>query len=65
MNGKLNGMCFRVAVPCGVYYNLQNDAKYKDICSAMKTASGSLKGILGYTKDKIVTLKEWIICYFL
>ncbi len=43
---------------------LKNDAEYKDICAAMKTASeSSLKGILGHKKDKVVTLKEWMYIF--
>merc|ERR1712038_950851 len=53
LNGKLNGMCFRVPVQCGSVVDLtcvlKKDAEYKDVCEAMKKASeGPLKGILGY-----------------
>ena len=36
--------------------NLKNPATKEDICAAMKKASeGELKGILGYTEDKVVS----------
>jgi glyceraldehyde 3-phosphate dehydrogenase len=35
---------------------LDKAATYADICAAMKTASeGSMKGILGYTSEKVVS----------
>jgi glyceraldehyde 3-phosphate dehydrogenase len=35
---------------------LEKGAKYEDICKAMKEESeGSLKGILGYTEDQVVS----------
>lgn len=35
---------------------LEKDASYEDICNAMKEASaGSMKGILGYTDQKVVS----------
>jgi glyceraldehyde 3-phosphate dehydrogenase len=60
LNGKLNGMCFRVPVPCGSVIDLtcvlKKDAEYKDVCAAMKEAAeGPLKGILGYTDEKVVS----------
>eukprot|EP01084_Bolivina_argentea_P041740 77059_1 len=60
LDGKLNGMCFRVPVPCGSVVDLtcvlKKDATYDQVCEAMKKASeGSLKGILGYCDEKIVS----------
>eukprot|EP01083_Nonionella_stella_P141150 434325_1 len=60
LNGKLNGMCFRVPVACGSVVDLtcvlKKDCEYKDVCAAMKAAAeGPLKGILGYTDEKIVS----------
>jgi glyceraldehyde 3-phosphate dehydrogenase len=35
---------------------LENEASYDDICAAMKKASeGSMKGVLAYTEDKVVS----------
>eukprot|EP00488_Nonionellina_sp_1-RS-2012_P001759 TRINITY_DN29_c0_g1_i3.p1 TRINITY_DN29_c0_g1~~TRINITY_DN29_c0_g1_i3.p1 ORF type:complete len:110 (-),score=46.06 TRINITY_DN29_c0_g1_i3:220-549(-) len=53
-------MCFRVPVPCGSAVDLtcvlKKDAEYKEICEAMKKAAeGPLKGVLGYTDEKIVS----------
>eukprot|EP00483_Globobulimina_turgida_P000713 UN00713 len=53
-------MCFRVPVPCGSVVDLtcvlQKDTDYKTVCGEMKKASeGPLKGILGYTDEKIVS----------
>merc|ERR1712154_565726 len=52
LNGKLNGMCFRVPVPCGSVIDvtcvLKKDTNYDQVCAAMKKASETeLKGILG------------------
>jgi len=60
LNKKLNGMAFRVPVADGSVVDftcrLSKDAKYEDICAAMKHASqNELKGILGYTEDDIVS----------
>lgn len=60
LEGKLNGMAFRVPVACGsvvdLTCNLKKDTSYEEICQAMKKASETnLKGILGYTEDKIVS----------
>jgi len=60
LNGKLNGMCFRVPVPCGSVIDvtcvLKKDTNYDEVCAAMKKAAeGELKGILGYTDEKIVS----------
>lgn len=60
LNGKLTGMAFRVPTPdvsvVDLTVNLKTPAKYEEICAAMKDASeGSLKGILGYTEDQVVS----------
>lgn len=60
LNGKLTGMAMRVPVPDGscvdLVVNLNNDATYEDIKTAVKQASeGPMKGILGYTEDPIVS----------
>lgn len=60
LNGKLTGMAFRVPVAnvsvVDLTVNLAKPATYAQICEAMKTASeGSLKGVLGYTEDAVVS----------
>lgn len=60
LNGKLTGMSFRVPTldvsVVDLTVNLKNPTTYEDICKAMKEASeGSLKGILGYTEDAVVS----------
>ena len=60
LNGKLTGMAFRVPTPnvsvVDLTVNLEKPASYQEICAAMKAASqGSLKGILGYTEDAVVS----------
>ena len=57
--GKLTGMSFRVPTPdvsvVDLTVELNKEATYADICAAMKAASqGALKGVLGYTEDKVV-----------
>ena len=59
LNGKLTGMAFRVPTSdvsvVDLTVELSREADYKDICKAMKAASeGPLKGVLGYTEDKVV-----------
>jgi glyceraldehyde 3-phosphate dehydrogenase len=60
LNGKLTGMAFRVPTSdvsvVDLTVELNKDAKYEDICAAMKAASesGDLKGVLGYTDEKVV-----------
>ncbi|TVQ73160.1 MAG: type I glyceraldehyde-3-phosphate dehydrogenase [Chromatiaceae bacterium] len=59
LNGKLTGMAFRVPTSdvsvVDLTVELDKDASYDDICKAMKSASeGELKGVLGYTSDKVV-----------
>ena len=60
LNGKLTGMAFRVPTPdvsvVDLTVELNKDAKYEDICAAMKAASeGEMKGTLGYTNEKVVS----------
>ncbi|MBX2807552.1 MAG: type I glyceraldehyde-3-phosphate dehydrogenase [Cellvibrionaceae bacterium] len=60
LNGKLTGMAFRVPTPdvsvVDLTVNLEKPASYDGIKAAMKTASeGSMKGILGYTEDMVVS----------
>jgi len=61
LNGKLTGMALRVPTSdvsvVDLTVELLKDASYKDICAAMKAASqsGDLKGVLGYTEEKVVS----------
>ncbi len=60
LNGKLTGMAFRVPTPdasvVDLVCNLEKPATYDEVCAAMKKASeGSLKGILGYTDEPVVS----------
>jgi len=60
LNGKLTGMAFRVPTSdvsvIDLTVELEKDASYEDICAAMKKASeGSMKGVLAYTEDKVVS----------
>merc|ERR1711875_105143 len=60
LNGKLTGMAFRVPTPdvsvVDLTCRLEKGASYEDICKCIKTASeGSLKGILGYTDEDVVS----------
>ena len=60
LNGKLTGMSFRVPTPdvsvVDLTVNLAKPATYAEICEKMKAESeGSLKGILGYTEDAVVS----------
>jgi glyceraldehyde 3-phosphate dehydrogenase len=59
LNKKLTGMSFRVPTSdvsvVDLTVELNKEASYKDICAEMKAQSeGALKGILGYTEDKVV-----------
>jgi glyceraldehyde 3-phosphate dehydrogenase len=60
LNGKLTGMAFRVPTPdvsvVDLTVNLKKPATYAEICQAMSAAAeGELNGILGYTKDAVVS----------
>jgi len=60
LNGKLTGMSFRVPTPnvsvVDLTVRLEKPASYENIKAAMKSASeGSMKGILGYTEDDVVS----------
>lgn len=59
LNGKLTGMAFRVPTSdvsvVDLTVELDKPASYAEICAEMKAQSeGKLKGILGYTEDKVV-----------
>jgi glyceraldehyde 3-phosphate dehydrogenase len=59
LNKKLTGMSFRVPTSdvsvVDLVVELNKEASYKEICAEMKAQSeGALKGILGYTEDKVV-----------
>jgi len=59
LNKKLTGMSFRVPTSdvsvVDLTVELEKPATYAEICAAMKAASeGALKGVLGYTEDKVV-----------
>lgn len=59
LNNKLTGMSFRVPTSdvsvVDLTVELNNPATYAEICAEMKAQSqGALKGILGYTEDKVV-----------
>ena len=60
LNGKLTGMSFRVPTldvsVVDLTVNLKTATTYDEICKALKEASeGELKGILGYTDEKVVS----------
>jgi glyceraldehyde 3-phosphate dehydrogenase len=60
LNGKLTGMAFRVPTSdvsvVDLTVELNSATTYKDVCAAMKAASeGELKGVLGYTEEKVVS----------
>jgi len=61
LDKKLTGMAFRVPTSdvsvVDLTVELENPASYEAICAAMKEASesGPLKGVLGYTGDKVVS----------
>ncbi|GHD74017.1 glyceraldehyde-3-phosphate dehydrogenase [Luteimonas padinae] len=59
LNGKLTGMSFRIPTSdvsvVDLTVELEKGASYAEICAEMKAQSeGALKGILGYTEDKVV-----------
>ncbi len=61
LNKKLTGMAFRVPTSdvsvVDLTVELNKPATYEEICAAMKAASesGPLKGVLGYTTEKVVS----------
>jgi len=60
LNKKLTGMAFRVPTSdvsvVDLTVELNKEATYADICTAMKAASqGAMKGVLGYTDEKVVS----------
>jgi len=61
LNKKLTGMAFRVPTSdvsvVDLTVELNKAATYDEICAAMKKASesGPLKGVLGYTTEKVVS----------
>jgi glyceraldehyde 3-phosphate dehydrogenase len=59
IKGKLTGMAFRVPTSdvsvVDLTVELNKEASYEEICAAVKAAAeGELKGVLGYTEDKVV-----------
>lgn len=59
LNKKLTGMSFRVPTAdvsvVDLTVELLKEATYAEICAEMKAQSeGALKGVLGYTEDKVV-----------
>jgi glyceraldehyde 3-phosphate dehydrogenase len=59
LNKKLTGMSFRVPTSdvsvVDLTVELSKEATYAEICAEMKAQSeGALKGVLGYTTDKVV-----------
>ena len=59
LDGKLTGMSFRVPTSdvsvVDLTVELENPATYAEICAEMKRqAEGPMKGIIGYTEDKVV-----------
>jgi glyceraldehyde 3-phosphate dehydrogenase len=59
LNKKLTGMSFRVPTSdvsvIDLTVELNREASYEEICAEMKAQSqGALKGVLGYTEDKVV-----------
>jgi glyceraldehyde 3-phosphate dehydrogenase len=59
LNKKLTGMSFRVPTSdvsvVDLVVELNKEATYAEICAEMKAKSeGALKGVLGYTTDKVV-----------
>ena len=60
LQGKLTGMAFRVPVSdvsvVDLTAELVRETTYAEICAAMKAAAeGSLRGVLGYTEDDVVS----------
>ncbi|MDR2737418.1 MAG: type I glyceraldehyde-3-phosphate dehydrogenase [Puniceicoccales bacterium] len=66
VSGKLTGMSFRVPTPTVSVVDLtvrtEKKTSYDEICEKMKAAAnGSLRGILGYTSDEVVS-SDFIHC---
>jgi glyceraldehyde 3-phosphate dehydrogenase len=66
LQGKLTGMAVRVPTAnvsmVDLTFRTAKPTSYADICAAMKEASeGSLKGILGYTDEQVVS-SDFISC---
>ncbi|MEH2365400.1 type I glyceraldehyde-3-phosphate dehydrogenase [Nostoc sp.] len=60
LKGRLTGMALRVPTPdvsvVDLTFKTAKATSYKEICAAMKEATaGSLKGILGYTDEEVVS----------
>jgi len=60
LKGKLTGMAFRVPTldvsVVDLTFKTEKATSYAEICAAMKSAAeGSLKGILGYTDEEVVS----------
>lgn len=60
LNKKLTGMSFRVPTSdvsvVDLTVELSREASYDEICAEMKVqAHGALRGVLGYTEDKVVS----------
>lgn len=60
LKGKLTGMSFRIPTinvsAVDLTVSLARGTTYQEICNKMKEASeGSMKGILGYTEDEVVS----------
>ncbi|MBL4760981.1 MAG: type I glyceraldehyde-3-phosphate dehydrogenase [Mariprofundaceae bacterium] len=60
LNGKLTGMAFRVPTSdvsvVDLTVELEKETSYEGIIAAMKKASeGSMKGVLGFTDEKVVS----------
>ena len=60
LKGKLTGMAFRVPTPdvsvVDLTFRTEKATSYQEICAAMKNAAeGSLKGVLGYTDEPVVS----------
>jgi glyceraldehyde 3-phosphate dehydrogenase len=60
LNKKLTGMSFRVPTSdvsvVDLTVELSSAATYAEICAEMKAqANGAMKGVLGYTEDKVVS----------
>ena len=60
LNKKLTGMSFRVPTSdvsvVDLTVELNTEASFEQICAAIKTAAnGEMKGVLGYTEDKVVS----------